>query len=304
MSRDDTVNDYQFGIIKLPGFVRAALEAAAESGLGQDGDSYDRRAEGVIAAVLCEWAEGRDVSVSKAPGSTPGELEAGLRNLGHDPTCGACMAIFWTGVAPGIEHTCPGADPNLHVKVTMGGAGELEAECEAWAAESVREAQERSARAHAGVIDWLDPADPPPMDGSALVLTWREVRGLGHETFIPTPRGPAWFMDTAYPDSPVTGWFPYPQPPKARVHTGAEPKRASLASLAEKVARGRAKFPGRRFMLAALMEEAGELARALLQRKGQDEVRAEALDVAVVALRIYEEGDATFDDITEDEALP
>lgn len=84
---------------------------------------------------------------------------------------------------------------------------------------------------------------------------------------------------------------------------GLAPEAASLTILADRVARGRAKFPGNRFMLAALTEEVGELARALLQRKGP-EVRAEALDVAVVALRIYEEGDATFDDITDEEAKP
>lgn len=29
-----------------------------------------------------------------------------LRNLGHDVECGACMAVAFTGAAPGIEHTC------------------------------------------------------------------------------------------------------------------------------------------------------------------------------------------------------
>lgn len=82
------------------------------------------------------------------------------------------------------------------------------------------------------------------------------------------------------------------------------PAAASLTALMERVAKGRAKFPGNRFMLAALTEEVGELARALLQRKGPEEVRAEALDVAVVAIRIFEEGDATFDDITDEESKP
>lgn len=82
------------------------------------------------------------------------------------------------------------------------------------------------------------------------------------------------------------------------------PAAASLASLVERVAKGRAKFPGNRFMLPALMEEVGELARALLQRKGPEEVRAEALDTAAVALRIFEEGDATFDDISDEESKP
>lgn len=76
------------------------------------------------------------------------------------------------------------------------------------------------------------------------------------------------------------------------------------ADLCNAIACGRAKFPGNRFMLAALTEEVGELARALLQRKGQDATRTEALDVAAVALRIALEGDATFDDITQEESKP
>ena len=78
----------------------------------------------------------------------------------------------------------------------------------------------------------------------------------------------------------------------------------TIFALAEEVARARAKFPGNRFMLAALTEEVGELARALLQRQGADRVRAEALQVACVAIRIFEEGDSSFDDVSDCEAKP
>ena len=66
----------------------------------------------------------------------------------------------------------------------------------------------------------------------------------------------------------------------------------------------KAKFPGNRFLLAALTEEVGELARAYLQREGRERVRCEALQVACVAMRIYNEGDSTFDDVTDAEAKP
>lgn len=69
------------------------------------------------------------------------------------------------------------------------------------------------------------------------------------------------------------------------------------------IVRARVKFPGNRFLLAALTEEVGELARALLQRKPDDAWR-EALQVACVAMRIFEEGDATFADVTDAEAKP
>jgi hypothetical protein len=69
----------------------------------------------------------------------------------------------------------------------------------------------------------------------------------------------------------------------------------SLHALADEVMRARRKFPGRMHLLAALNEETGELARAYLDAEGVDRVRAEALQVACVAMRIYEEGDAAFD---------
>lgn len=41
-------------------------------------------------------------------------LETGLRNVGVDPTCGACMAVFYTGMGAG-NHTCPGPHPGVVV---------------------------------------------------------------------------------------------------------------------------------------------------------------------------------------------
>jgi len=78
----------------------------------------------------------------------------------------------------------------------------------------------------------------------------------------------------------------------------------SMLELANEVRRAREKFPGSRFLLAALTEELGEVARALLQRQGKERVRKEALQVACVAMRLFEEGDATFSDVTDAEAKP
>lgn len=58
--------------------------------------------------------------------------------------------------------------------------------------------------------------------------------------------------------------------------------------------RARAKFPENAKLLAALFEEGGELAQALLQGKPQSEIRKEAVQVACVAIRIITEGDADF----------
>lgn len=73
----------------------------------------------------------------------------------------------------------------------------------------------------------------------------------------------------------------------------------TMAAVAEEVARARAKFPNRRHLLAALVEEVGELAQAMLQCKHPAEIQKEAIQVACVAIRIVEEGDEAFDDWSE-----
>lgn len=80
------------------------------------------------------------------------------------------------------------------------------------------------------------------------------------------------------------------------------PTSATMAAISAEVCRARTKFPGNRMMLAALTEEVGEVAKALLQKLPADEVRKEAVQVACVAIRIIEEGDASFADLTEEES--
>lgn len=84
----------------------------------------------------------------------------------------------------------------------------------------------------------------------------------------------------------------------------AQPRASTLAKIATEVQCAREKFPGNRFLLAALTEEVGGLAQALLQRQGAERIAREAMQVACVAIRILEEGDASFDDITDEEAKP
>jgi hypothetical protein len=56
--------------------------------------------------------------------------------------------------------------------------------------------------------------------------------------------------------------------------------------------KARRKFPGTRFLLAALVEEVGELAEAI-GSGDKTHIRKEAIQVCAVAIRIIEEGDAT-----------
>ena len=94
------------------------------------------------------------------------------------------------------------------------------------------------------------------------------------------------------------GWGHY-----ARART-VGPDGLTLQAVGAEVIKARLKFPGNRHMLAALTEEVGELAQALLQGKPRDEIEREAIQVACVALRIIEEGDASFSDLSPEEQKP
>lgn len=77
---------------------------------------------------------------------------------------------------------------------------------------------------------------------------------------------------------------------------GEKGTEAQLADeiLAELV-RARTKFPGKNVTFAALVEEVGELATATFE-ESRDRVRKEAVQVAVMAMRMVLDGDHTFDD--------
>ena len=66
----------------------------------------------------------------------------------------------------------------------------------------------------------------------------------------------------------------------------------AVDDLMAEMARARKKFPGNRYLLAALVEEVGELGEAMLSGT-REEAYQEALQCACVAMRIAEEGDAT-----------
>lgn len=72
----------------------------------------------------------------------------------------------------------------------------------------------------------------------------------------------------------------------------------ALNDLADELGRARRKFPACDHTYAALLEELGELAQALIEHKTARaparNVRAEALQVACVAVRIGTEGDASY----------
>ena len=72
-----------------------------------------------------------------------------------------------------------------------------------------------------------------------------------------------------------------------------------LLEIQAEVTRARHLYPGNANRLAALMGEAGEAANALLKREGRDRVRAECVQVAAMAIRLAEEGDAGFEEVAK-----
>jgi len=68
------------------------------------------------------------------------------------------------------------------------------------------------------------------------------------------------------------------------------------------LARARAKFPDPYGMLAAMTEEVGEVAKAMLEEE-PERVRAEAIQVAVTAIRIAVEGDRSLNPFREKAGL-
>ena len=70
----------------------------------------------------------------------------------------------------------------------------------------------------------------------------------------------------------------------------------TLDAVSAEVQRARSKFPGNKHNLAALVEEVGELAKAFLKDEPHARIRAEAIQVACMAIRIAEEGDEAFDE--------
>jgi hypothetical protein len=67
-----------------------------------------------------------------------------------------------------------------------------------------------------------------------------------------------------------------------------------LQNVATEVTRARKMFPGDAVTFAALVEEVGELAKALLDQPGKS-VWMEAVQVAAMAARVALDGDSSFD---------
>ena len=75
-----------------------------------------------------------------------------------------------------------------------------------------------------------------------------------------------------------------------------------IEDIKEELDRARTKFPGDRVTYTALCEEVGELAKALLDESRQ-RVREEAIQVAVMAMRVVLDGDSSYDELRKERGL-
>lgn len=91
-----------------------------------------------------------------------------------------------------------------------------------------------------------------------------------------------------------------------RVYEDVEPQPGPdfllLLDIQKELKRAREKFPGKNVTFAAMVEEVGELATALFE-ENKDRVRQEAVQVAVMAMRVVLDGDHTFDNWREEKGL-
>lgn len=75
-----------------------------------------------------------------------------------------------------------------------------------------------------------------------------------------------------------------------------------VREIVSELARARVKFPGDNVTTLALVEEVGELAQATFEKSRAD-VRKEAVQTAVMAMRVVLDGDATLNDWREKRGL-
>lgn len=81
---------------------------------------------------------------------------------------------------------------------------------------------------------------------------------------------------------------------QSRRQSAGSEERVMADEILSELIRARTKFPGKNVTFAALVEEVGELATATFE-EGRDRVRKEAVQVAVMAMRMVLDGDHTFD---------
>lgn len=75
-----------------------------------------------------------------------------------------------------------------------------------------------------------------------------------------------------------------------------------FSEIQAELARARSKIPGDGVTMLALMEEVGELAKATFEEP-KAQVREEAIQVAVMAMRVILDGDGTLRDWRRDKGL-
>ena len=75
-----------------------------------------------------------------------------------------------------------------------------------------------------------------------------------------------------------------------------------MGEILAELTRAREKFPGKNVTFAALVEEVGEVATAIFE-ESRENVRKEAIQVAVMACRLILDGDETYEPWRKEKGL-
>lgn len=156
-----------------------------------------------------------------------------------------------------------------------------------------------------GILSALEPAEPAPEAEPVAWLVsgegpgWKEHGRVtfDRETAEAKMASPFYTVEALYKAPPEI----HPTTSEARLRE-ATPEDALAAEILAELTRARAKFPGRNVTFAALIEEVGELATATFE-EASSRVRKEAVQVAVMAMRMVLDGDHTFDEWRKEKGL-
>lgn len=134
---------------------------------------------------------------------------------------------------------------------------------------------------------FIDCPSPYTQDAVPVAARWG-FDGYGWTHYLDNGSGSDWLKRATQHDD-VELLYTHPPQPSETVT-----EEALCSEILAELTRARTKFPGKNVTFAALVEEVGELATATFEESA-DRVRKEAVQVAVMAMRMILDGDDCYE---------